>query len=85
MAFHILGTGDPSNLFNVYDPAAPTRTTIYDPSQFGWNFSSVGLAVFSKTLLKTRFPSWNIHGFTCLLIKLVNLCWYDAIHTAVAL
>ena len=60
MAFHILGMGASSSLFNAYDPAAPTWTTIYGPSQFGWNFLSIGLAMFSKTLLKTKSTSWNV-------------------------
>ena len=85
MAFHILGTGVSSSLFNAYDPASPTQTTVYVPSQFGWNFPSVGLAVFSKTLLKTRSPSWNVRGFTCLLYRLTSLYWYDTIHTTIAL
>ena len=84
MAFHILGTRVPSSLFNAYDPATPTRTTVYGPSQFGWNFPSARLAVFLKTLLKTRSPSLNVHGFTHLLYRFFSLCWYDAIHTAIA-
>ena len=73
-----------SSLFNAYDPAAPTRTTIYGPSQFGWNFPSIGLAVFLKTLLKTKSPSWNVRGFTRLLYRFSILCWYDVIHIAAA-
>ena len=52
---------------------------MYGPSQLGWNFPSAGLAVFSKTLLKTNSPGRNVHGFTCRLCKFVSLCWYDAI------
>ena len=73
MAFHILGTGVLSSLFNAYDLVAPTRTTVYGLSQFGWNFLSVGLAVFSKPLLKTRSLSLNVRGFTHLLYKFANL------------
>ena len=61
-----------------------TRTTMYGPSQLGWNFPSVGLAVFSKTLLKTKSPASNVCVFTCRLCKLANLCWYDAMHIAAA-
>ena len=85
MSFHILGTGVPSRLFNEYNSAAPTRTTLYDPSQFGWNFPSVGLAVFSKTLLKAMSLSWNVRGFIRLLYKFANLCWYDSIRITAAL
>ena len=49
MTFDILGIGVPSSLFNAYNPAVPTRTIVYGFSQFGWNFPSTGLAVFSKT------------------------------------
>ena len=84
MSFHILGTRLPSSLFNEYDLATPTRTAVYGPSQFGWNFLSVGLAVFSKTLLQTRSPSWNVCGFTRLLYRFSNLCGYDAILIATA-
>ena len=41
--------------------------------------------MFSKTLLKTRSPSRNVSGFTCLFYRFVSLCWYDTIHTAAAL
>ena len=85
MTFHILVTRVMSSLFNAYDLAAPIWTTVYGPSQFGWNFLSAGLEVFSKTLLKTRSPSWNVCGVTHLLYRFVNLCWHDAMHTAAAL
>ena len=85
MTFHILGTKVPSSLFNAYDLAAPTWATVYGSSQFGWNFSFVGLVVFSKTFLKTRSPSRNVYGFTRLLYRFVNLCCYDAIRTTTAL
>ena len=74
MVFHILGIGIPSNLFNAYDLAALTRITVYGPSQFGWNFLFAGLAVFSKTFLKTMSLSWNVHSFTSLLYRFFNLC-----------
>ena len=48
MTFDILGTRVLSSLFNTYDPPAPTRTTVYGPSHFGWNFLSVGLVVFQR-------------------------------------
>ena len=38
--------------------------------------------MFSKTFLGTRFPSWNIQGFTRLLYMFASLRWYDAIRTA---
>ena len=76
--------GVPSSLFNAYDPAAPTQTTVDGPPQFGWNLLSTRLAMLSKTLLKTRSPSWNVHGFTRLLHRFSSLCWYDAICTAAA-
>ena len=57
---------------------------MYDPSQLGWNFLSAGLAVFSKTLLKTNSSARNVCGFTRRLCKFSSLCWYDAIRTAAA-
>ena len=72
------------SLSNVYDPEAPTKTIVYGPSQFGWSFPYAGLAVFSKTLLETRSPSWNVHGFTHPLYRFSSLCWYDAIRTTAA-
>ena len=84
MTFYILSIKVPSSLLNVYDLVAPTRTIVYGPSQFGWNLPSAGLAVFSKILLKTRSPSWNVRGFTCLLYRFANLCWYDTIRTTAA-
>ena len=44
----------------------------------------MGLAVFSKTHLKTRSLSWNVCGFTRLLYMFANLCWYDVIRTVVS-
>ena len=85
MAFHILGTRVPSSLFNAYDLAAPTQTIIYGPSQFGWKFSTVGLAMFSKAFLKTRSPSWNVRYFILLLYRFSSHCWYDTICIAAAL
>ena len=82
MEFHIMGTEVLSSLFNLYDPAGPTQTIVYDPSQFGWNFLFAGLAVFSKTLHKTSSQSRNVCDFTRLLYRFVNFCWYDAIHIA---
>ena len=41
--------------------------------------------MFSKTLLKTKSRSRNVHSFTHLLYRFVNLCWYDAIRIAAAL
>ena len=70
MTFHILGTGVPSSLFKAYDPTAPTRTNVYGPSQFGWNFPSAGLAVFSKTLLITKSPSWNVRD--CIVLSIFD-------------
>ena len=40
-----------SSFSNAYDLDLPARVTIYGPSQFGWNFSVDGSAVFSKTFL----------------------------------
>ena len=45
---------------------------------------SIGLVVFSKTLLKTNSLALNVRGFTRWLCKFSSLCWYDAIHTAAA-
>ena len=50
---------------------------MYGPSQLGWNFPSIGLAVFSKTLLKTNSPTRNVRGFTLRLCKFASLYWYD--------
>ena len=55
---------------------------MYGPSQLGWNFLPVGLAMFSKTRLKTKSPGRNVRGFTHRLCKFASLCWYDAMHTA---
>ena len=82
--FHILGTGVSSSLFKEYDPATPTLTIMYGPSQFGWNFPTAWSVVFSKTLLKTRSSTHNARDFTCMLYRFVSLCRYDAIHTVVA-
>ena len=49
------------------------RDTMYGPSQLAWNFPSVGLAVFSKTLIKTNSPALNVHGFTRWLCRFANL------------
>ena len=57
---------------------------MYGLSQFGWNLPAVESAVFSKTLLKTRSPAWNVCCLTRLLYKFVVLCWYDAIRTTAA-
>ena len=57
---------------------------MYDPSQLGWNFPSAGLAVFSKTLLKTNSLSRNVCDFTRWLWKFASLYWYDVIRTATA-
>ena len=84
MVFHILGTGVPSNLCNAYDLAAPTQTTVYGSSQFGWNFPSARLVVLSETLLKTRSSSWNVRDFTLLLYRFANLYWYDAMRIVAA-
>ena len=35
-------------------PDSPERVTTYGPSQLGWNFPTVGSAIFSKTFIKTR-------------------------------
>ena len=79
-----LGTGVPSSLSNTYDPDSLAFFTIYDPSQFGWNFPTDGLVVFSKTFLKTKSLSWNIRSFTRLLYRFVILRWYDVIRTTTA-
>ena len=55
---------------------------MYDPSQLGWNFLSVGLAVFSKTILKTNSLGRNVRGFTRWLWKFSSLYWYDAMRAA---
>ena len=60
------------------------RGVIYGLSHMGWNSSFAGLAVFSKTLLRTNSPTLNICGFTRWLCKLANLCWYEVIRTAAA-
>ena len=39
--------------------------------------------MFSKTLLKIRSLARNERGFTCMLYRFVNLCWYNAIRTAI--
>ena len=39
---------------------------------------SAGLAVFLKTILRTKSSDLNVCGFTCRLCKLANLYWYDA-------
>ena len=57
---------------------------MYGPSPLGWNFPSVELDVFSKTLLKTSSPALNVHGFTRRLCQLANLCWYEAMRMVVA-
>ena len=57
---------------------------MYDPSQLGWNFPSVGLAVFSKNFLKTNSMARNVHVFTRRLCKFASLYWYDAICTDAA-
>ena len=44
----------------------------------------VGSAMFLKTFLRTRSPARNVSYFTCLLYELVDLCWYDAMHTTAA-
>ena len=54
---------------------------MYGPSQLGWNFPSVGLAVFLKTILKTNSIGRNVRGFTHWLCKFANLRWYDAMRT----
>ena len=76
--------GVSSSLFNAYDLAAPTQTTVYGSSQCGWNFSSARLVVLLETLLKTRSSFWNVRGFTLLLYRFANLFWYDAIRTVAA-
>ena len=77
-----MGTGVQSSLSNVYDPAGPTLTIVYGPSQFGWNLPVARFAMFLKTLLKTRSSAWYARCLTHLLYKFVVLCWYDSIHTA---
>ena len=57
---------------------------MYSPSHLAWNFSATGLAVFSKTILKTNSPALNARDFTCWLCKFASLCWYDAMCTAAA-
>ena len=57
---------------------------MYGPSQLGWNFPSVELDVFSKTLLRTNSPTLNVHSFTRRLCQLSNLYWYEAMRMAVA-
>ena len=57
---------------------------MYDPSKVGWNFPLVGLAVFSKTLLKTNSSGTNVRGFTHQLCKFSSLYCYDAISTIAA-
>ena len=79
-----MGTNVPSSLFSAYDPTSPTLTIVYGPSQFRWNLPIVGSAVFSKTLLKTRSPAWNVGYLTRLLYKFVVICWYDAIRIVVS-
>ena len=55
---------------------------MYGHSQLAWNFPSVGLVVFSKTLLKTNFPALNVRDFTRWLCKFASLCWYNAMRIA---
>ena len=57
---------------------------MYGSSQLGWNFPFVGLAVFSKTLLKTNSLGRNVRVFTRQLCKFPSLCWYDVMRTAAA-
>ena len=57
---------------------------MYGTSQLGWNFPSVGLDVFSKTLLRTNSSVLNVRDFTHRLCQLANLCWYEAMRTAAA-
>ena len=57
---------------------------MYGPSQLGWNFLSAGLAVFSKTRLKTKYQGRNVHGFISRLCKFTSLCWYEAMRTTAA-
>ena len=75
VAFHILGTGVSSSLSNAYDPDLSACVTRYGPSQMGWNLPTAGSAVFSKTFLRTRSPSWNARGFTHLLWELARRRW----------
>ena len=49
-----------------------------------WNFPSVGLVVFSKTILKTNSPGRNIRGFTRWLCKFASLCWYHIMRIVAA-
>ena len=84
MTFHILGTTVPFGLLSEKEPVVPTRTTMYGPSQLGWNFPFARLDLFSKTLLRTNSLALNIHNFTRRLCQLANLCWYEAIRTASA-
>ena len=79
-----LGTGIQSSLSNAYDPTGPTLTIVYGPSQFGWNLPTTGSTLFSKTLLKTRSPTWYACCLTHLLYKFVVLCWYDVIRIVAA-
>ena len=57
---------------------------MYGPSQLGWNFLSVRLDVYSKTLLRTNFLALNVRSFTRHLCQLANLYWYEAMHMAAA-
>ena len=57
---------------------------MYDPSYLAWNFPFFGLALFSKTLLKTNSPDLNAGGFTHWLCRFASLYWYDAMRTAAA-
>ena len=55
---------------------------MYGPSYLGWNFPSAGLAVFSKTFLKTNYLARNVCGFTRRLCKFSSLYLYEAIRIA---